>query len=47
MKLKTSMAPQPLVGEWLDRAGMRLGAARGKKEMGARVQIDIDPQGFM
>ncbi len=59
MKLETSIAPQPLVGEWLARAGMRLGAIgnsggnsgayRGghKKEMGARVQVDIDPQGFM
>ena len=47
MKLETSMAPQPLVGEWLARAGMRLGAGFYKKEMGVRVQIDIDPQGFM
>ncbi|MBF0249727.1 MAG: primosomal protein N' [Alphaproteobacteria bacterium] len=38
MKVRAGLAPQPVVREWLLRAG---------REKGARVQIDVDPQSFL
>lgn len=38
MKVKSGLAPQAIVREWLERTA---------KEKGVRIQVDVDPQSFM
>ena len=49
VKLKSNISPQPVIGEWLAKAGINKSSFKGKQaqERAVRVQIDIDPQGFM
>ncbi|MDH5772358.1 MAG: primosomal protein N' [Rhodospirillaceae bacterium] len=49
LKLKSNILPQPIVGEWLAKAGMNKSVPKGRHKglQSVRVQIDIDPQSFM
>lgn len=49
VKFKPNILPQPIIGEWLARTGVNKSSFKGKqtKANAVRVQIDIDPQGFM
>ena len=49
IKLKSNILPQPIVGEWLARAGISNSSSKTKRKslQSTRVQIDIDPQSFM